>query len=231
MTAELRAGREPTIDAAFVAAYSRALEDDSLGPRLVADLLTLPDEKTLGQVYDEVPIDALHHARSELMRAIGRHNRERLIERHARLDRDDPEDSSATAVGERRLKALCLDFLVALGEPDLEALAVHQVEHSRNVSNQSHALMSLVRSGAVRRDEALDIFRSRWRNEQLVYDKWFLAQASAPLPDTAARLARVVASADFPLQMLSRVFSTCEAFFCLNRAGFNERSGSGYRLL
>ena len=231
MVDDLLAGREPQPASDFLEAYSEALFDERASPRLIADLVTLPDEKSLGQHFEIIPIEEIHTAREIVRLCLADRNRDRLLDLYHRCRVEDPLDMSSGAVGTRRLKSVCLDYLVALGEDDCDELAFRQVRDDGNTSNQVYALMSLANSDSACRDEALALFRDRWRNEQLVYDKWFLAQALAARTDTAERLAAVTATEEFSLQMLSRVFATTEAFFCLNRYGFNERGGSGYRLM
>ena len=228
---ELLAGRQPQPDSGFLEAYSQALFDEQASPRLVADLVTLPDEKSLGQRFDEIPIEEIHTAREQVRLALADRTRDRLLDLYHGCRVEDPFDMSSAAIGTRRLKSVCLDYLVALGEDGCDELAFNQVKDDGNTSNQIYGIMALANSGSRYRDEALALFRDRWRNEQLVYDKWFLAQALAARKDTAARLAAATATEEFSLQMLSRVFSTTEAFFCLNRYGFNESGGSGYRLM
>ena len=231
MVDDLLAGREPQPASDFLEAYSEALFDERASPRLIADLVTLPDEKSLGQHFEIIPIEEIHTAREIVRLCLADRNRDRLVDLYHRCRVEDPLDMSSGAIGTRRLKSVCLDYLVALGEDDCDELAFRQVRDDGNTSNQVYALMSLANSDSACRDEALALFRDRWRNEQLVYDKWFLAQALAARTDSAERLAAVTATEEFSLQMLSRVFATTEAFFCLNRYGFNERSGSGYRLM
>ncbi len=224
-------GRQRETDAQFLQAYASSLWDESINPRLICDLMTLPDEKTLGRGYCTIPIEAIHSAREQVRLSIARGNQDRFLELYDENRHTEPLDLSATAIGTRRLKALCLDYIVALGEPDMEAMALQQVKDSKNVSDQIYGIISLANSDSDCREEALDIFQQRWRDEQIVYDKWFYAQAMATREDTAARLGPHLFSEEFPLQMLSRVFGTTEALFCLNRCAMNEAGGSGYELL
>ena len=228
---DARAGRDSDDDAKFLQAYASSLDDEEIDPRLICDLMTLPDEKTLGQAFDVVPIEQIHTAREEVRLAIARHSRQRFLELYRANEHTGAMDVSAGAIGTRRLKALCLDYLVALGDGDMDELAVAQVADSPNVSDQIYAIISLANSDSSRRAEALDIFRDRWRDEQIVFDKWFYAQAIAARTDTAARLRPHLFSDEFPPQMLSRVFSTTEALFCLNRCALNASDGSGYDLM
>jgi aminopeptidase N len=204
------------------------LDDMSLSRRAVADLLILPDERTLGEMSEEIDVDGVHFATTELRRQIATAGRARLIQAYERNQGAPVADLGNHAVGQRRLMNCALDFLMALGDPEIDTLCLRQLESSSNITEQYRALISLCNSDSPLRERGIESYRRKWQHDQLGLDKWYRAQAAAPRQDTAARVDRLMDSPDFDLSVFSRLFSVTEAFCFLNRYGLHAPGGEGY---
>ena len=86
---------------------------------------------------------------------------------------------------------------------------------------------SIARSG----DAALAAFYQRWRNDDLVLDKWFAIQAMSPLPDTVNEVRALARHPDFDLKVPNRVRALVSSFASGNQVRFHDASGGGYRFL
>jgi aminopeptidase N len=92
------------------------------------------------------------------------------------------------------------------------------------------ALALLVGRG--RAEIALAEFRSAWRDDRLVLDKWFAVQAAHTPPDSAvAAVEALTLHADFDWRNPNRFRSLIGTFASANPAGFHAADGSGYRLV
>ncbi len=226
-----RAGAAAVLDTAFSAAFARTLADTALDPALIAEALTLPAEEYVAEFMAAVDPQAIHQARQFLRRALAAAHRPALLAAYQRLTDDGPYQIDAAAMGRRRLRNVCLGYLVELGDGEVRDLAVAQLRAHRNMTDVQAALTALVHSGAPEGDAALAEFHARWRDEALVLDKWFAIQATAPLPDVLARVKALAASADFTLRNPNRVRSLVGAFCARNPVGFHAADGSGYAFL
>jgi aminopeptidase N len=81
------------------------------------------------------------------------------------------------------------------------------------------------------RRAALDAFHARWREDDLVLDKWFAIQAMSPLPDTPEAVRALARHTDFDLRNPNRVRALVASFASGNQVRFHHPSGSGYGFL
>ncbi|BBE33290.1 aminopeptidase N [Sphingosinicella microcystinivorans] len=228
--ARLAEGQTPAVDDAFVAAFLSPLDDQRLSPRLRADLLGLPDERTIGEWMDVFDVDGVHEAWAFTAQAVARKGADLLLKAYEQNGGTGPYDLAPETVGKRKLRNVALDYLVRLGEPDMLDLALRQVKDSRNITEQYVALKILCATGSEQKAEAIEIYRDRWKHDQLATDKWYRAQAAAARSDTAARVEELMSADDFNLKLFSRCFSICEQFFYFNHYGVHEPTGEGYRV-
>lgn len=227
---DYNAGREPHRDENFLAAFCGALNDPKLSARTVADLITLPDERTLGEQAEEIDVDAVHWARAALQRQIASSARDLLLDAYQSSAGTTWDDYGPDAVGRRRLMNASLEYLMVLQDPEIYRLCLAQVLESKNMSAQFGALCMLMASDANERTEALAVCRERWRADPLAYTKWYRAQVIAPREDTAQRVDDLMNSPEFDFGIFGRLFNICEGFFYLNRYGLNEPGGKGYEV-
>jgi aminopeptidase N len=227
----LHSDGRPALDGNFSAAFARTLADGTLDPALVAEALTLPAEEYVAESMTVVDPQAIHVARQYLRRNLGFTHREALLDTWQRLTDEGPYHIDAAAMGRRRLRNLCLGYLVEMGNDEVRSLAMSQLRAGANMTDVMAALTALVHSGAPERSEALAAFYARWRDDALVLDKWFAIQATAPVPGTLDQVKRLAASPDFNLKNPNRVRSLVGAFCARNPVRFHEADGSGYAFL
>jgi len=227
----LRSDDAPVLDEKFSAAFARTLADGTTDPALVAEALTLPAEEYVAEFMTVVDPRAIHVARQYLRRSLAVAHRHAMLDIYQRLTDAGPYRLDAAAMGQRRLRNLCLGYLVELGNDEVRSLAMSQLRLGANMTDVMAALTALVHSGAPERSEALAAFHARWRDEALVLDKWFAIQATAPVPDTLEQVKRLAASPDFTLKNPNRVRSLVGAFSARNPLCFHQADGSGYAFL
>jgi aminopeptidase N len=83
---------------------------------------------------------------------------------------------------------------------------------------------------APEREQALEAFYARYRDNALVLDKWFTTQAFSLREDTPEVVASLAQHPDFTLANPNRVRSLYGAF-AGNQASFHSADGRGYSLL
>jgi aminopeptidase N len=230
MALDFHSGKDLVAHPSFMEAIAHILADREVDDRMRAELLSLPEERTLGAESYPIDVDGIHASREALMAQISLTFRDQLLKHYEATKSGDFFDLSSKAIGRRRLKNVALDLLVKSKDPALLQLALDQVREGGNITDQVSALTALCNVGGDEAAEALAVFRKRWSHEQLVMDRMFRAQISAARSDTASITDALMNSSDFDVRMFSRLYTFAEAFFYENRYGLNEPGGSGYEM-
>ncbi|QPK62754.1 aminopeptidase N [Methylomonas sp. LL1] len=228
---DLQNDRGLRLDPVMIEAFHGVLaeEGDDLSYRAL--LLSLPEESYLAGQMAVIDVDAIHQARefvkSSLAEAL-QTDFQRLYDRH---HRDESGCFDAGAVGRRRLKNVCLSYLIKREAADYYRLAEQQFRGSRNMTDQMAALTVIVNSHHPAKVDCLDHFYQQWQQEALVIDKWFALQASSSMPDTFATVQRLMRHPAFDIKTPNRVRALIGAFSQSNPLHFHAKNGEGYRFL
>ena len=83
---------------------------------------------------------------------------------------------------------------------------------------------------APQRQEALDAFYARFKDDPLVLDKWFALQASAQRSDTVDQVLKLAQHPDFTMSNPNRLRSLA-GVFSANHWAFHSADGRGYSFL
>jgi len=235
LVADARGEDRPMDDAGFVAALATFLDREALSdPAFAALVLTVPSEgdiaNTLGQSIDP---DAIHRARTDLRRSLGRGLFERLTRLREALA--DPAGSrfspDAASAGRRALRNVALDLIAGADPQAGLALAAAQFDAATTMTDRLAALSALALIPGPTRESALSAFAERFAHEPLVLDKWFAIQATIPEADTLDRVRRLQAHPAFAMTNPNRVRSLVGSFSAGNPTQFNRADGAGYDFL
>ena len=232
LVADFRSGKPlAPLEPYLIAAFRKLLQGEWEDLSYLSLLLTLPSEEYVSASLNPIDPDAVHAARLHAQRELA----VRLEEEFQRLYRDcEVEESGsfdAGAVGRRRLKNTCLAYLSALEQGEVYRLASRQFETACNMTDQIGALGAIVNSHHPYKEDYLDRFYRQWREEALVIDKWFVLQATCPLPGTLERVRRLLEHPAFDLKTPNRVRSLIGAFAQSNQVNFHAEDGAGYAFL
>ena len=219
------------LNALVVEAFHSLLANEADDLSYQALLLSLPDESYLAGQMQVIDVDAIHHARefvkTALAHALGDDFRRVYLIHH----RDESGQFSADAVGRRRLKNACLEYLSQLESSDSYALVLAQFEQARNMTDQMAALSVIVNSQHPAKADCLTRFYRQWQQEALVVDKWFSLQASSHMPNTFVTVQGLMQHPAFDMKTPNRVRALIGAFSQANPVHFHAKNGEGYRFL
>jgi aminopeptidase N len=126
----------------------------------------------------------------------------------------------------RALKNVCLSYLLDTDAGESQAVA--QLESSDNMTDTLAAIKGLILVDSPMAGTALSEFETRWKDDALVMDKWFIMQAIKPGPDTVNRVRELMQHPAFSIQNPNKVRSLIGVFAMLNPTGFHAADGSGY---
>ncbi len=231
MVDAVQRGQTPRADETFLDAMAAVLADDGLDKAFKAEALLLPSEDYLSDQLSVVDPDAVHAAREALRRALARHLAEPLLAAYNANKTNEPFSPDAASAGQRALKNTALAYLGALETDESLALVEGQYRGADNMTDRMAALGVLSRIDHPMRAEALDDFYSRWHDDALVIDKWFVLQATAPLPTTLETVQELLRHPAFSIRNPNKVRALLGAFGAANPTCFHRADGAGYAFM
>ncbi len=215
----------------FIDAFASALRAQKLDKALIAEALTLPSESYLADRMKVIDVDAIHAARRGMQRALATRLESLLMETYTASSSNEPYRFDPESAGRRRLKNLCLAYLMSLETETVRALGLTQFEQADNMTDVLAALASLANCDCPEREHALSAFEKKWRGEALVMDKWFSLQATSRLPGTLDRVRALMGHEKFDPRNPNKIRSLIGAFCHANPVRFHAANGEGYAFL
>ena len=126
---------------------------------------------------------------------------------------------------------MALSYCAAPGDAEAVALVTGAYASAGNMTDRLGALSLIAAIDTPHRDECLADFHDRFRNDDLVMDKWLGVQAASPLDDTLDRVRDLLSHEVFSLEKPNKVFALVGGFATANPLNFHRRDGSGYRFV
>ncbi|MEM6421491.1 MAG: aminopeptidase N C-terminal domain-containing protein, partial [Pseudomonadota bacterium] len=223
------------VPSAWCEALGALVADASLDPAFRALALELPgnDEIAADIVAQggEADPDRIHAAITAMRQALGRSLDATLSTLYAEMRPTGPYSPDADSAGRRALAMRALAPLVATGSATHVARAEALFDEATNMTESIGALGLLVHHGAPGAGDRLDRFEDRWQGDELVMDKWFSVQATAPGAQAAARVAALTGHPAFAWQRPNRFRAVVATFAMGNPTGFHAADGAGYRFV
>jgi aminopeptidase N len=228
----LREGKRPARGTAFAKALGLAIADRDLDPAYRAELLRLPSQADVArEIGRNVDPDLIHRAHSHLTRIVGTTLGEALETIYASSAPRGPFSPDARSAGKRALRNAALTLLAARGEPqDLKRVADH-FRKATSMTDQAQALVLLASLDIPERDAAFAAFHDRWKDDHLVIDTWFAAQAQSTLPDVLDRVRGLTTHPLFSHAAPNKVRALIGNFALQNPLQFNRADGAGYQFV
>jgi aminopeptidase N len=213
---------------ALIRAAGNTLSSNALDPAFKAEAILLPQEAMIAERMDVVDPDAIHGSREQLRKAIGTRLMPEL--KRAQGAMTEGTDQSPLAKGTRRLRSVALDLMAGGDAAEGARLAKAQFDAADNMTDRQRSLAILASLGGPERDEALQAFLKRFKDDALVVDKWFAIQAAAQRSDTPEQVERLAGHPAFTLTNPNRLRALVSQF-AMNHWAFNEESGRGYKFV
>jgi aminopeptidase N len=209
------------------ALLAQAEEDDKA---LIAEMLLLPSEFYLIELMETVDVDALVTARRFLKHAIAENLRDSLLAVYKANPVDEQFEYEVAAVARRSLRNACLNYLMQLEEEGMQKLGFDQFESANNMTDEIAAINLLASSTTNYRSQAMNAFYDKWLDNNLVMDKWFIAQALSKQANTVEHIRELMEDKAFNIKNPNKVRSLLGAF-TRNFSEFHSANGEGYKLI
>ncbi|MGD8571165.1 MAG: aminopeptidase N [Gammaproteobacteria bacterium] len=213
----------------FIDACRQTLEDETIDKALAAQAISLPSESYISEFVSPIDPVAIHQVcrfiRETLAKALKdtfyRVYEQNIIHGEYSIDQEH--------IKKRKLKNACLGFLMETGEGDIADTCYQQFSRGNNMTDVMAALVSLANNDCPQREQALNEFYEKWKNDSLVVDKWLGIQATSRLPGTLERVKALVDHEAFTLKNPNKIRALIGAFGHGNPSQFHDLSGEGYQ--
>ncbi len=222
------------VPSSYLESYG-ALLDYALTPgvdkALMARALRVPDIHAIAQTQDIVDPSKIHETRNRLLDALHDRYADRLQQLYDANHDEGAFSPDAAAMGRRALKNHALSMLVHKRRKTDAVLCKAQYDSATNMTDRMAAFLALAGIDSPERDAAIADFYARFRQYQLVIDKWFAAQLLPVREDTIHIANSLKAHEDFTMKNPNRVRSLYGALCMNNPVAFHHPDGHGYDFL
>ncbi len=223
-------------DPAFIDSIKALAEtafDANTDHALLARALSLPSMGDLMQYLDDLDPTRLHNACEKVQSDLSGACQDVMTKIYNAFKDHSDGLKFHEAAGRRALKNAALGYLCGHKEADRNAhdLANAQYEGATNMTDRIAALSNLVDTQSAHRDICLADFYLRFKDHELVVNKWFGLQAGAVRASIIEDVQELSAHPDFNWKNPNRVRSLFAAFAMRNPAAFHKADGSGYNFL
>jgi len=230
MTDAAKSGATPKTDMTYIEAVGLALARADEDHAFAAQMLVPPLENEMALAITPPDPEAIHSARTALIRAVALAHGAKFEALYAKLGGAHAFDPDAKSAGRRALRNACLRYLTAADDVKAAELADTHYRTATNMTDMIAGLAALTRMDSARRAAAFAHFHDRFRNDPLVLDKWLGLQAGSCRPGTVDEVRALMKDPAFDIRNPNRVRSLVGAFSA-NHLRFHGADGSGYRLV
>jgi aminopeptidase N len=197
-------------------------------------MLTVPEENYLFEQIPGFEVDNILNERESLLQQISDAHASKWLSLYETYQDDSAYQPDAAGMADRALSNIGFAHAArTLHDAELADFVRQHYAKADNLTDRRAALRVACHSAHLPRsvrDELLQDFYDKWRDEALVIDMWFSLQAQSPLT-TLAELAALEQHEKFDLTNPNRVRSVYSAFGMYNHKRLHAIDGSGYQYL
>jgi len=220
------------VDDALIDAIVLVLNNQNLDPALIALMLELPSNMALFELVDKINIDGLLQAKDFLKEQIALRCQTPLIKRHENCINQLTNCDANEAAGLRSLKH-ALGFFLCCGDSKqlMNNVVTQQFSNAVEMTDSINALSLAGMNQLACFDKLSQQFSSRWSENGLVMDKWFMVIGQQPHTDVIEHVNEAMNQPSFSWNNPNRVRSLIGGFSQGNTKQFHAIDGSGYQFL
>ncbi|HHQ4737881.1 aminopeptidase N [Aeromonas veronii] len=228
--ARVQHGQGVELSQTLLAAFVAILDDSELDLALKAEILALPGEATLAELFEVADIDAIHQVRDAIHTRLAEAFGARLAATYQSLRLNGYQVVHAD-MAKRALKGVVLGYLAALDAEHADALVREQYATADNMTDTLAALQ--VANGYLLpcRATLLADFEGKWAKDGLVLDNWLRLIGSKPAADVLSEVKQAMSHPTFSIRNPNRLRALIGSFAMSNQVQFHAVDGSGYRFL
>ena len=214
--------------ACVINSFTQVLNDDQLDRALKALAVQLPDINSLISQKESIDLDRLFSNYRQLKLAIATKLELHWKKLYETLHEIPFADQFAS---DRRLKNTALSYLMLVDENKYANLANNQQVTANGMTDEVCGLQLLAKSKSSYKEQSLKSFYDKWKDEDLVIDKWFAAQMLSDRDSVIKDIESLLTHEAFSIQNPNRVRAVIGTFVGANVMQFHNSTGEGYELL
>ncbi|MBF0312714.1 MAG: aminopeptidase N [Oligoflexia bacterium] len=218
----------------FQDAFGKILHDSKIDLSFKAYALSLPSVSLVAEELNPYDYDGIFTVREELIYKLSHHFKADFFESYSQMEHKLKMRGGYAidqqSIGARALKNMCLHYLVASGEQEMMALAYKQFASATNMTDKLSAMVELVQVESEYTQRALHEFAQAWQGDQLVMNKWLMAQASSKLKSTLSKVQALKSHPSFNIMVPNCVRALVRTF-TYNVVRFHSIDGKGYEFV
>lgn len=223
-------GQPISLPLSVVEAFRIVLLDGQCDPALAAQILTLPTENDMAELFTIIDPTAIAAVRDALKHTLATELESELRAAYS-ANHSDEYRVEKGEIGKRALKNVCLSYLALSDAAQADHWVTTQYHQANNMTDALMALSAAVMAQLPCREALLAHFDQRWHQDGLVMDKWFTLQATSPAPEVLSRVRVLLHHRAFSMSNPNRVRALIGAFASANPLAFHAVDGSGYQFL
>jgi len=226
----LESGGQPTLDTKYAEALAHVLEESDHA--FVAQVISIPSEADIARdIGHDIDPDMIHHAREWLRQELGRNLRAPLDALFNTVLPIKPYQPDSQSAGIRALRNAALDLFVAGDRSSGLSRALTQFHDADNMTDRMASFSIVSQYACPEREQLFSDFENMYRNEPLIMDKWFTAQATIAEQDTLERVKTLMTHPSFSMTNPNRLRALIGSFVMANPTQFHRKDGAGYSFL
>ncbi|MDR0807479.1 MAG: aminopeptidase N [Enterobacteriaceae bacterium] len=228
--ANVQQGKPFELPLHVIDAFRAILLSDVLDPALAAQILTLPSENEIAELFDVIDPDAIHAVKGALVTTFAQEMQDEWLAVYL-ANRTQEYRIEHGDIAKRALSNVCLSYLAFTDKTFADGLVSQQYHHANNMTDSLAALSAAVAAQLPCCNTLMAEFDERWHQDGLVMDKWFILQASSPDKQVLQNLKTLLNHRSFSMNNPNRIRSLIGAFASVNPSAFHAKDGSGYAFL
>jgi aminopeptidase N len=193
------------VDPEVLQALRSILVDTKIDSKFKALILQIPSEISLAQEQPILNTDFIFTARQVIFGAIVDKNLNTILEMYY-------GHHAKNSSGDRALKNVLLSYISAAKNTNALDLIKKQYRVASNMTDRIAALSLICDHIAPERDELLNDFKSIWKDDKVVMNKWFQIQAQSQAADTFERVKFLKNDLSFDSKNPNNIYSLHGAF-------------------
>lgn len=216
----------------IVKGYELLLKNESIDKLFLAEILAIPTENQIAEMFEQVDIDKIHLGRG----LICKHLANDLYDLWEKVYQDnyigkEPYSIDQSCIAKRALANLALYFIAEGKGNEVNNLIKDHYFNSNNMTDTLASMQVAVKTNLFCSQELLDDYDSKWNQNGLVMDKWFSIQATAEKNGLIENIKKLMNHKSFSMNNPNRVRALIGSFAFANPYIFHSIDGSGYKFL
>jgi aminopeptidase N len=215
------------VSVAFLSAYGKILEDETIESMYKAQLLELPTISMMMQFQEMIDVNAIHQSLEKLKQTIARRYESTIQQQVSSLYEPHNSSIDADSMGKRALKNRLLSLWMSVGDEVCASLCKRYYDESRSMTDRLSMLDLLENYAPDLAKPAFEHFYARYSDNTLVMNKYFTLLASCRREGTLERVISLQEDKAFDEKVPNLVRSLIGSF-ARNLVAFHVPCGSGY---